>query len=234
MTGRRALPEEVRAADLVVRADGRFSAAAPAKTGGWFGWNAAFRGADAAPGQLSLHFRPGGYVGVVTFPDGTSNVCGLLHRTAGAASSWEDVFSEETSRLPSLKALLRGAERVSEWRGVGPLPFSWRLRASEGLPVGDAAAVGDPYMGEGIARALGAGALLAETLAGLPENATFRRIDARYQALWERRYRARLLFGGMARLLLRRPMMLRAASTLFLSGPARLNALTDLFHGSPA
>jgi 2-polyprenyl-6-methoxyphenol hydroxylase-like FAD-dependent oxidoreductase len=220
--------------DLLCLADGRFSLAAPAKKpgAGWFGWNALFDGAAQAPGGQSLHFYRGGYVGVVTYADGTSNVCGLFHQEAAKGRRGvEAVYEEAMERQPPLRGLLANARRIGEWRGVGPLPHGLRPRWPAGpLALGDVAAVGDPFMGEGIGRALGAGPLLADALdrgAGSPEA-----LGRAYRRLWSRRYPARLRAGWAARTGLRSRALFPLLIEPLLRRPRLLAALTPLFHSS--
>ncbi|MBL0349844.1 MAG: hypothetical protein IPP68_05660 [Elusimicrobia bacterium] len=77
-------------------------------------------------------------------------------------------------------------------------------RLFAGLPpdgvfrVGDAGAVGDPFMGEGIGRALATGALLRAALREVDD----RPLVERYRALWSASYGGRFAFGLWARRLL--------------------------------
>jgi hypothetical protein len=86
-------------------ADGRFSTLSgrpPAKTrAGWFGWNASFAGVDQPPGALSLHFGRRGYVGVLTFADGTTDVCGLVRQDLADRWSWEEVVRSALDEQPA-------------------------------------------------------------------------------------------------------------------------------------
>jgi menaquinone-9 beta-reductase len=190
------------AGGIGVLAAGRFAGEHPPAAGrGWYGWNAAFDKVLAEPGEISLHFHPGGYVGMLTFPDGKTNVCGLRWKKAGGP--WEDVFEDSLDRLPSFKKRLAAAERRSDWRGVGPLPHALSMRRTpDGVfPVGDAAAVGDPFFGEGIGRALGAGPMLLSALAAADPAESHRR-------LWRRAYGRRLFWGALLRHALnRRPLL---------------------------
>ena len=230
------LRKETVEADLIVLADGRFSRAARAVSGrpkrGWFGWNATFVGVQQAPGELSMHFYPRGYVGVLTFADGETNVCGLAWLEEGQSRRWETVWAEATGSQPSLERLTRPAERVSEWRGVGPLPFTRAMRRSDGpLLAGDAAAVGDPYMGEGISRALGTGPILHRALADSgSEQLNARVLGRAYSRAWRQRYTARLRLGALIRALQERPALFDAGLGLLLRRPGSLHALSRVFH----
>jgi flavin-dependent dehydrogenase len=228
--------EEAVSGDLVVLADGRFSrsarpAAAKPKHG-WFGWNATFADVSQVPGELSMHFYPRGYVGVLTFADGEANVCGLTWLGEGRSRQWEAVWAEAVDRQPSLRTLTRTARRISEWRGVGPLPFTRAMRASDGpVLAGDAAAVGDPYMGEGISRALGTGPILHRALADVGGTSTNADLVGRaYVSLWRRRYTSRLRLGTLVRMLQGRPALFHAGLGLLLRQPESLRALSRVFH----
>lgn len=190
-----------------VLAAGRFKGEAPPPhAGGWYGWNAVFEGLRARPGDMSLHFLPGAYVGTLAFSDGTANVSGLVYKEG--TTDWEETFAAARERLPALAELLGEARRASDWRGVGPLPHAADLPDGPGpIPVGDAAAVGDPFFGEGLGRALAAGPMLFQAWGEADPAAAHRR-------LWRAAFRRRLLAGGILRALLRRPLPLRAALAL--------------------
>jgi menaquinone-9 beta-reductase len=219
-------------APVLIAADGRFSSLSGRQPmrdrTGWFGWNATWSGIEKPPGHLSLHFYRSGYVGVLVFGDGRANVCGLTRRDLGESASWEAAFDRALSDQAALARLLRHAERISPFRGVGPLPFSAAMWSAGGpLLAGDAAAVGDPYMGEGISRALGTGPALLESLRDLSEisDATIR---SRYSRVWRRHYHPRLRLGTAARMVLARPRLMAAA--LDVAPPALLRALAAVAH----
>jgi len=211
-------------ADWTVAADGRFSLAHidthTMNHDGWYGWNATFSGARQNPGDLSLHFYPGGYVGTLTYRDGQTNVCGLIHRDrTDPIGSWEKIFDEALERQPYLKELLRSSRRESDWRGVGPLPHTMGLRKAEDFALaGDAAAVGDPFMGEGIGRALGSGPMLAHAIALTGGISSFEGEKAKmiYEDLWKKYYTSRLRLGAFTRAVLRRPWLFRPAISFLL------------------
>jgi 2-polyprenyl-6-methoxyphenol hydroxylase-like FAD-dependent oxidoreductase len=217
---------------VLIAADGRFSSLSGRQTTrgrqGWFGWNATWSGIEKPPGHLSLHFHPSGYVGVLVFEDGLTNVCGLTVRRHGESTSWDEVCARAVDEQPALAQLLGGADRVSPFRGVGPLPFSARMWTAGGpLLAGDAAAVGDPYMGEGISRALGTGPALLSSLGGVSDvaDATLRPAYAR---VWRRHYHPRLLLGTAARVALARPRVMSAV--LGLAPAALLRGLAAVAH----
>lgn len=221
--------EAVRETDVLVVADGRFSMAArgPKPSRGWFGYNATFTGVPQLPGTLALYFAPNGYVGTLAFADGTMNVCGLVHRTGGDGVSWPGVHAAFQKRNRAFRRLMSaGARQSSEWRGVGPLPYTLTPRREPGIILaGDAAGVGDPFMGEGIGRALGTGPLIAEAAgAGAPEE-----LAARYARIWDECYGERFRLGWKARLLLDRPWLALGLVDLLLR-PRLIERATDIFH----
>ncbi len=228
---------EVIDAPLLVVADGRFSTLSgrsyPKTRAGWFGWNASFVGAAQDPGVLSLHFHQAGYVGVLTFADGVSNVCGLVKLDGTRPPGWEDVLGAAMREQPALARLLEAATRVDAFRGVGPLPFSASMADRAGVILaGDAAAVGDPYMGEGISRALGTGpALLAALEGGGPAALRAHSLE-RYNRLWRGRYLPRLRFGAVARWVVGHPRVATPVLGQVMTRPGLVRRLLDVAHGT--
>jgi len=220
-------------APFLALADGRFSSAADRarqpRRRGWYGWNATFVNTRQAPGTLSLHFYDGGYVGALTFANGETNICGLSVRSTKGERSWEHIFEEAVERQPALRALLSESRRMSPWNGVGPLPFCRTMRTGRGeILAGDAAAVGDPFMGEGNGRALAAGPLIADAMdAGRndPE-----RVQRAYREKWKRAYRPRFWIGAAARIVLAYPPLLNMGMSTLLKRPAALRRATPFFH----
>lgn len=245
--GAKAAEDRIEAA-LVVMADGRFSLGRPtALLGrtGWFGWNATFEGVRQAPGDLSMHFYRGGYVGVLTFGDGQTNVCGLVKRSGVEAEAWEAVSADAAAHQPVLAGMLEHACRVSPWRGVGPLPFGRFTAATPGtLLAGDAGGVGDPYMGEGISRGLATGRLLSEActrggevVAPGVSGATravaapaVLRLSGDYARAWSRHYTPRLWLGPVVRAVMDRPALFERMLGVLLRRPGTLHALSGVFH----
>lgn len=224
---------ETTHADALILADGRVSIGIPPQRkaqAGWYGFNATYVQVAQRPGEQSLHFFPGGYIGVVTYADGRTNVCGLVHRAPNSNQSWEQVFTESCRRSPALKFTLRGAERNGEWRGTGPLPFGIYVNNKGPVRVGDAAAVGDPFMGEGIGRALAAGSMLRSSLAQLRrEDAPLSRLASRHAALWNKTYRKRWRFNSSLRWMLAHSATFKLLELLLRAGPVVTHA-TRAFH----
>ncbi len=194
-------------APIKVFADGRFSIAGEntraidSPTEGWYGWNATFQNGDLEPGDMSLNLVPGGYVGVLTFQDGSTNVCGLTYRSTDTRSSWDEIFSNAKCHNASLQTLLAKSNQVRAWQGVGPLPFCRSMRPSKNFFLaGDAAAVGDPFMGEGIGRALGAGPMLYQALRTADPLST-------YKQLWVNSYGGRLRMSHWLRKTFTKPLL---------------------------
>lgn len=203
-----------------VLAAGRFGGGPPPKGGrGWYGWNTVFHGTGSRPGEMSLHFGPGCYVGTLAFTGDDVNVSGLTYKEG--ALPWEAAFQRMHDALPGLRDVLRDGRRSSEWLGAGPLPFGARRPTEDGaLAVGDAAAVGDPFFGEGIGRALAAGPHLFDAWPSPDPAAALRRRQ-------RRDFAGRAKIGSLLRHTLRIPVLASAALSiaLFCRLPSRLSHL---------
>ena len=172
-----------------------------------------------------MHFYPGGYVGVVTFADGVANVCGLS-LNPDRANGWSAVFNHARANSNEFDHQMGSATLIGEWRGVGPLPFSSSMRSAENaVLVGDAAAVGDPFMGEGNSRALAAGPMLFKAV-----RASNHSFQTSYKTAWRPAYRSRLRAGAAARWILERPSLAGRALPFLLGRPALARRLSPLFH----
>ena len=225
----------VLTAPLLVAADGRFSTLSgrpvhKSRTG-WFGWNASFVEVDQRPGVLSLHLGRKGYVGLLTFGNGLTNVCGLTRADGTTPMRWEAVLSAAVRERQALHDLFRDARRVAPYQGVGPLPFSRAMWRGPGpLLAGDAAAVGDPYMGEGISRALATGPTLSAALTLEGQGASPETVAARYNTMWRQRYRLRLSFGTAARWAFGGPRLAARLPGAVASHPTLLRVVLSLAH----
>jgi len=108
-------PRTLSAPWLVV-ADGRFSSLSGRHVlrsrAGWFGWNVSYVGVGQPPGALSLHFCRDGYVGLLTFGDGVTNVCGLARFGLSGPIRWEEVLASALREQKGLAYLMRSATRV--------------------------------------------------------------------------------------------------------------------------
>lgn len=217
-------PDETSGAALRVMAGGRYSVARPRPQHRWYGWNAVFHNVNQQPGEMSMHFYPGGYVGVVTFADRTTNVCGLsLDRPEDGG--WETSFERARERSRPFAIEMSGATRSSDWLGVGPMPFESALaELDNGVAVGDAAAVGDPFMGEGNSRALAAGPMLHDGLLARQDFRSF------YRSRWNSAYASRLKMGQRLRWVLERPWLASRLMPFLLQRPSFLRRLSPLFH----
>lgn len=221
---------QIHRAPIVIFADGRFSDAGTKThttenaSDGWYGWNATFHHTNLNPGDMSLNLIPGGYVGVLTFADGTTNVCGLTARSANNPISWDECFLQAKHHNKPLEQMLVRGEQITNWQGVGPLPFCRTMRGSENFFLaGDAAAVGDPFMGEGIGRALGAGPMLYKALQNEDPLST-------YKKLWKSSYMGRLNMSHWLRKTFTKPVLTPMLAHTLYRLPSFTKFATRHFH----
>ncbi len=110
---------------------------------------------------VELFFFDGGYVGVNSAGEGTTNVCGVApeHFLKRYAFDMDAVIRSS----PALAARLEPLSRRMKWLTCGPLDFRQNLRApARGGPVyraGDALSFVDPFTGSGMLSAVAPGCL---------------------------------------------------------------------------
>ncbi|MBI2118887.1 MAG: NAD(P)/FAD-dependent oxidoreductase [Elusimicrobia bacterium] len=224
--------EFVLESEVVVAAQGRFSILKKGvhETTGWFGWNAEFKTLNPVPGELTLHFFPGGYFGTLTFKNGSTNVSGLIHSNLKKdfKGEWNEFLTHLIECQSALKNKLSGAFENSTWKGVGPLPFGQAVDLSPGtFAAGDAAGVCDPFMGEGIARALSSGPMLYHAFEKVKEPILAWK---EYVRLWKKRYGVRQKIGSPLRAVIRSQTLTTAMLTLIRSQNKIQKQLISLLH----
>ena len=200
--------EEILLTSIVVCANGRFSRfrkeVPSSNRHSWAGWNASFKGVSQNKGILHLCFFNQGYIGTLTFGDDSSNVSGLIHVNLMKqyGKNLEPLLKDLIKTDPVLEELLHGAIQTAPFQMVAALSFGKYLSKKSSLFLaGDAAGVCDPYMGEGIARALSAGPLLYKALQN-------KNRVTMYRALWNKNYSVRIKLGGVLRRALLYPFIL--------------------------
>src|SRR5262249_1736104 len=155
---------------------------------------------------------------------------------AGSLSAFA-LWLRKAGRHPALDARLRHATQVSETLATAPVqPARRHADHSGALLAGDAAGFLDPFTGDGIAQALHAGRLAAETVAracaGERESLVLT-VDA-YRRRLSQAVRRSYRIASLLRLLVRAPAELQECAATLLSGfGARLVAETR-WHANQA
>ncbi|HYP40353.1 MAG TPA: NAD(P)/FAD-dependent oxidoreductase, partial [Chloroflexia bacterium] len=189
-------------ARLVVGADGVHSVvvrslgvSAPLRWPQNLGMVAHYRGYNGLEAWGEMHVSARGYAGLAPQSGGLLNV-GLVmpmrasKRMQGSAVERFEAFAHS---FPAVAERLKGAERVTAVRGVGPIGARVRRVSGPGyLLVGDAAGFFDPFTGEGVYKAL-RGAELASQVASdaLSKNDLSEKSLARYATLRRREFAAK-------------------------------------------
>ena len=166
---------EVRAR-LVIGADGVHSAvvrslgvSAPLRWPQNLGMVAHYTGYNGLDDWGEMHVSKYGYAGLAPQSCGVLNV-GLVMPMRGAkrfaGGSAVERFERFAHSFPGVSDRLRGAERLSGVRGVGPIGARVKRAHGDGwLLVGDAAGFFDPFTGEGVYKALRGAEIAAEVAA---------------------------------------------------------------------
>lgn len=189
-------------ARLVIGADGVHSVvvrslgvSAPLRWPQNLGMVAHYRGYNGLEDWGEMHVSARGYAGLAPQGGGLLNV-GLVmpmrasKRMPGSAVERFEAFA---CSFPAVAERLRGAERVTSVRGVGPIGARVRRTAGPGyLLVGDAAGFFDPFTGEGVYKALRGAELAAEVAAdALEKNDLSEKSLDRYSKLRRREFAAK-------------------------------------------
>jgi 2-polyprenyl-6-methoxyphenol hydroxylase-like FAD-dependent oxidoreductase len=192
-----------------------------------FAFKANFR-ATSIPADLLpvLSFR-GGYGGMVVADAGLATLACCIRedrleqdrnerRGEPAGAVVEAILRSECG---GVEAALNGAAREGPWLATGPIRPGVRLGAGDGVfRVGNAAGEAHPIVGEGISMALQSAFVLASLLgaerAALIDArsaaATQERLRVAYEALWRRRFAARLRIAAAFAHVAMRPTAARA------------------------
>jgi geranylgeranyl reductase family protein len=171
---------EVRAR-LVIGADGVHSAvvrslgvAAPLRWPQNLGMVAHYSGYNGLDDWGEMHVSKHGYAGLAPQSSGLLNVGLVMPMRAAknyASGSASERFERFAHGFPGVSDRLRGATRVSEVRGVGPIGARVKRTHGDGwLLVGDAAGFFDPFTGEGVYKALRGAELAAEAASTALDN----------------------------------------------------------------
>ncbi|HYP41235.1 MAG TPA: NAD(P)/FAD-dependent oxidoreductase [Chloroflexia bacterium] len=189
-------------ARLVVGADGVHSVvvrslgvSAPLRWPQNLGMVAHYRGYNGLEDWGEMHVSAHGYAGLAPQSGGLLNV-GLVmpmrasKRMQGSAIERFEAFAHS---FPAVADRLKGAERVTAVRGVGPIGARVRRVSGPGyLLVGDAAGFFDPFTGEGVYKALRGAELAAEVASdALNKNDLSEKSLGRYAKLRRKEFAAK-------------------------------------------
>lgn len=185
---------------IVIGADGVHSAivrslglSAPLRWPQSLGMVAHYRGYNGLDDWGEMHVSARGYAGLAPLSNGLLNV-GLVmpmrvatKKVEGGASGRFEAFARS---FPRVVEVLRGAERVTSVRGVGPIGSRVRRTSGAGyMLVGDAAGFFDPFTGEGVYKALRGAEIASEVAASaLDRDDLSARSLARYSVLRRREF----------------------------------------------
>jgi flavin-dependent dehydrogenase len=152
----------------------------------YYGIQAFFDDVAGVTDQVELDLVPGGYAGLNRQENGLTNICCLISQTQilEHGPDLDHLLRTLAEGNPMLLSHLRDARRQSSWQAVGPVAMGFRqLVSAETFYVGDAACVVDPFVGEGMAMALGGARFLAQALTQNPAAA-----GHAYEKAWHRAF----------------------------------------------
>ena len=175
----------------------------------YIGVKCRFEGADRGD-RVELYLFRGGYCGVVAIEGGRANVCLLARREVLAACGGRPmgVIEAAARENKAFGAWFPDARPIEgTLMSVARIPFREKRRVVRGVfMAGDSAGVLPPFLGIGVAAALGSGLRCGETVAGwLRGDLDADEAAARYDTWWRSRFGRTARWGGRASALLCRP-----------------------------
>ena len=229
---------EIRAR-LVIGADGVHSTvvrslglAAPLHWPRNLGMVAHYRGYNGLDDWGEMHVSGRGYAGLAPQSGDILNV-GLVMPMRGASQPRGSAitrFERFALSFPAVAEALRGAERVSRVRGVGPMGTRVKRAWGDGfMLVGDAAGFFDPFTGEGVYKALRGAELAAEVAASaLERNDLSARSLARYGRLRRKEFAPKEMVCRLIQLFVNTPPAMDYAAARLASRPKPRQILTGV------
>jgi flavin-dependent dehydrogenase len=132
-------------------------------------------------GTIEMHLFDGGYAGLLTQEDGSTNLC--LTVTRARMAEPESLLAALVEEAPLLGERI-GADLPARWEAVAGVPYGWRAgtTAPGCYRLGDQAAVIASLAGDGIAIALASGAAAAHCCLAGEGAAAYQRNFARRAA----------------------------------------------------
>lgn len=217
------------AARLVIGADGLRSVVARragplrAAADGHYTIGAHFEISESPVPGLGLHLGHGWFAGAAVYGNGNGNIVVAVARSAFrlARGDVEALFSTACEQLPALRALVRRARRVTPFISVGPLGYTRRPAADDGLLlVGDAAGTINPMTGEGIAMALQSAELAAAAVdQALQSDSASRRALACYERARIAAFNERWVVSRALQWIVRRPALASSLLARMMADP---------------
>ena len=179
------------------------------QTSRYIGVKCRFEGVDRG-NRVELYLFPGGYCGVAAIERGQTNVCLLARREVLVACGGRPmaVIEAVASENKAFGEWFPSGRPIEETlMSIGQVPFGPKRRVERGVfMAGDSAGVLPPFLGVGVAAALGSGVRCGETVAAwLHGDLDAHEAAARYDAWWQSRLSKTARWGGWASELLCRP-----------------------------
>ncbi len=202
----------------------------PSKSSPWLALKAHARGLATTDG-LELHLGDGAYVGLSAVEDGWVNICGLFRRRRGLRFNRAEALPAclRVSGLDALAGQVAEAEiRPGSASAVAGFVFDRRIRAGEGVRLGDACAMIPPFTGDGMAMAFTGAALAVDPLVSWARHeCAWTLAERRIHKALHKEFRVRLSAAAILH-----PFLLGGALQRFLGGAASANILplTPLYH----
>ncbi|MGE9290721.1 MAG: hypothetical protein ACQKBT_07015, partial [Puniceicoccales bacterium] len=174
----------------VVLATGRVAERTP-----WMGFKLHIAG--DLPGELSLFFGDGGYVGLCPVEGGYWNLCGLFRKRPGVRAGKEEIlaaYAEASGMQPVVDFLGSSSIQPGSAAGVAGVSFGLQEPPANQVRLGDAWGVIPPFTGNGMSIAFESAELalgpIAEWAAGRGEwTMTRRRVAEAHRKHLRRRFR---------------------------------------------
>ncbi len=184
-------------ASVVIDASGRARALDPSSRSlksesdsQFFAFQAHVSGIESIGEAVELYFYPSGYGGLVRLEGDLYNLCGLTKREIlrRAESDLERLLTLTLRQNPRARETLRNARLESPLTGCGPLRFGLEALPHTHVVIGDAAALMDPFLGQGISNAMESGLLAAALVDAAFRMGDLRTLASRYARAFRRRF----------------------------------------------
>ncbi len=204
----------------------------------WLGIKCHYDYPDFPQDTVALHSFPGGYGGLSMTEDGAVNFCYLAHYNSFKAQSGVREFNTKVvAQNPFLNHFLENARPIFEKPlSIAQISFS-KKKAVENhiLMCGDSAGLIHPLCGNGMAMAIHAGKLAAESVIKFFAEKAYGReaMEKGYARLWKSHFQSRLFFGRQIQALLLQPAISQWAIRTMATQEKIVQAIVQRTHGKP-